>query len=174
MWWMKFIGCLVIISGGVILGKCLCQEKKDKIQSMKYMENVLYILEREVTYFRIALPEACQRVSKKVEAGHANVLGCIWQEMQKKEGKCFGDIWKEQYAAFFEHSICPPRCCQILLEVGDWGNVSDRELLISSIQRAREEMQQVRMEMEEKMGADIKTTQCLCSAGGIILALFLV
>lgn len=127
MFLIKSIGVLLILSSTTIIGHCYGRQFSDRLSNLIYMEQCIKILETEVVYGAVLLPEALTNVYNK---GNKKV-SFIFEEIKNHllEDKK-GDV----YSSFSHMSNCLKRRLnfkeedvEIFLSLGRVLGASDRK-----------------------------------------------
>lgn len=76
---IKFIGCVMIISGFGAIGFKYAKMLSNRVKELKSLEKAVMILESEITYIYTPVPEAFTKIGEKVEG----IVGVIFSNASK-------------------------------------------------------------------------------------------
>ncbi|SHM84924.1 stage III sporulation protein AB [Anaerosporobacter mobilis DSM 15930] len=89
----KIIGAILVIvsSGGI--GLYFSIILKERISDLKELNKLIIILRGEIRYASTPLPEAVSNLAYRTDGEYRRFLLAVAEEIDKQEGKSFGDIW---------------------------------------------------------------------------------
>lgn len=91
---LKGIAAILVIIGTSGVGFSFCREQENRLYHLKYMKHIMVLIQNEIAYRRASFPEICQSIANRMEKPYSTFFSEINQELSKKNGKAFGEIWR--------------------------------------------------------------------------------
>lgn len=91
---LKGVAAVLVISGTSGVGISFYQEQKNRLYHLKYMKYIMVLIQNEIAYRRASFPEICQSIVNRMEKPYVAFFTVINKELSAKDGKTFGEIWR--------------------------------------------------------------------------------
>lgn len=92
---VKMAGAFCILSACILVGIELERRLKKRWMFLKEMQELMTVLEKEMTYHRAPVPEAFCSAAGRCTTQLQQMLLFAASRIEKREGKSFRDIWYE-------------------------------------------------------------------------------
>lgn len=94
---VKLAGCLMVLAGSGGLGWYFSYVWKKQLKNLIDLKKLVYMLKGEILYANAPLQEAFAHVGRKAgeNCGLAVFFSFVSEEMDKRRGEPFSDIWQE-------------------------------------------------------------------------------
>ena len=168
---VKIIGlCLLVISSSMI-GFYKSLEFSERLTNLINLKWCFLLIKGEIRYQPSPLPELFQRISAKMEHKYKDIFQTLAQELQKKEGKGFSEIWgfvwkkEEQKLSFQKEDI------EVLLTFGETFGYLDKETQLHNLEYLITQLEGQIQDAKQKKQSGQKLYQTLGVIGGFFLAI---
>lgn len=171
---LKFAGaCLILVSAAGI-GVSFASDLKRRYQELRILKQLVYMLRGEIRYTKTPLSEAFSHISVRIPEPFGPFLAAVSEEMDKADGRCFGDIWRELIRTRLSQSRLNRTDKERLETLGEVLGYLDLEMQLSAIDLYLEQLEISLREAEGSIGSKQKLYQSLGVAGGIFLVILLI
>ena len=170
---MKVAGSLIVITAASLLGAVAAKDMDAQYEEMRYISQLLMMLQSEIRYSRSFLSEAFLQLSKTARPPYDAWLRQMYHRMERKSSGSFETVWKKTMDEYMGSLKLPARIRERISLLGKYLGGADIQLQIQQIQLVNEEIQQEMKLMWEGLTAKKKLCICLGVMGGIFLAVML-
>lgn len=149
---LKLLGVLLLTGGTTGFAWTLCRERRNKLALLKEIKHLYHLLQSEIRYTGLPLPEMLLSVSEKVASPLADILQRIGTSRDWEEGKSFGQIWRENMESGLMGQSIMRESKILLMNFPESMGSMEREGQAQALERYIEEMNRwiEQMEREEK------------------------
>lgn len=168
---MKYIGGILILVGGALVGIYFIRQLKHRTNVLSDMLLSLTTLQNEISFGHAALDEAFLRLSGiEGDVGRFYLRCCESMEMIPKVE--FEKIWRENIALLFEPLIFSKREREILLSLGAGLGAADSASQTRTLAYAYEELSRIKESAleEERKKARMYMGLSMIAAAVVIIA----
>lgn len=166
---IKLIGAVMVLVSAYAIGSIFALQIKEQERWLKEIKTTLFLLQGELDYRQVPLPEAVAIIGKRNSGRLSAFFRNMAEEMQKKEEGSLQEIWRRQAMKVIKE--CPLSAGQKedFAELGICFAESDRESRKNALefyfQRLEEDIVKIR-----KNGADrAYLCRTLGMMGGILI-----
>lgn len=166
---VKLIGAVMVLVSAYAIGSLLALQIKEQERWLKEIKTTLFLLQGELDYRQVPLPEAVKIVGKRHGGKLSAFFRELGEEMQKKEEGSLKEIWRHQAEIMGKDCPLSAEQKEEFAELGVCFTESDKETrkkaLDFYLQRLEEDIVKIR-----ENGAD-KAYLCrtLGMMGGILI-----
>lgn len=93
---IKLIGAVLILVSAYAIGSIFALRIKEQERWLKEIKTSLFLLQGEMDYRQVPLPEAVALIGKRNNGKLSSFFCAMAEEMQKKEEGSLQEIWREQ------------------------------------------------------------------------------
>lgn len=101
---IKAVGAVLVLVSAFAIGSLLALRVKEQEHWLKDIKMTMFLLEGELEYHQMPLPEAVQLVGKRHGGRLERFLWSLGEELKKKEGIALKELWKQQAAVLLKDS----------------------------------------------------------------------
>lgn len=171
---LKFAGACLILASASGIGISFGADLKKRYQELRILKQLVCMLRGEIRYTKTPLPEAFVHISARIPEPFGPFLAAAAAEMNKADGRCFGDIWRELIQTRLSDSRLNRTDKSRLETLGEVLGYLDLEMQLSAIDLYLEQLELSLREAENSIGSKQKLYQSLGVAGGIFLVILLI
>lgn len=171
---MKILGSIMIIGATTLFGCRMAMDMDEAYREVKYIRQMMYMLQSEIRYSNAYLAEAFFRLSKNAREPYGAWLRQLYYRMQKRNGGTFEKIWRETIQEFLIQLKLPAREMEKLTELGQYLGDMDTRMQEKHIELFIEQLDITMQEMQEGLRTKKRLCHCLGVMSGIFLAILLI
>ena len=151
---LKITGACLILCSAAGIGASFSGDLKRRVRELRILKQLVYMLQGEIRYARLPLPEAFCHVSVRLPVPFGTFLSETADELKKADGRTLGEVWKMEEAKHLKG---------LHLVRAD----------LEQLESLGEELENSIAEAKEHMGSRQKLYQSLGIAGGVFLVILL-
>lgn len=170
---LKAAGVLLLIGGFWGAAFCICEEEKHKLLLLKEMKYMYQLLQSEIRYSRLPLPELFLITGERIKPPFRNILLGIAKSMNWEEGLSFQSIWENEVKEKLKGVSLFRGQRELLLRLPESIGLPEYEGQARALERYVEEMDQWITQTEKEQRNKNKVIMSLGIAGGIFLSILL-
>ena len=140
---------------------------------LRVIKQMMYMLQGEIRYAHLPLPEAFTHVSVRLPAPFGLFLSGIADELKKADGRTLSEIWKAEEQKYIKKLHLTRTDLEQLETLGEVLGYLDTEMQLAAIRLYLEQLEQSLAEAQEQMGSRQRLYQSLGIAGGVFLVILL-
>ena len=163
---IKIIGMILIITGSALIGNHMAERYRIRICMLEEWQEALQYLYGEIEYSAADASESSKYYGK--------FFGLVWEEMQKKDGKLFFEIWRACLDDIEKFSLLQKEDKRLLEEFGrNMGNLdrfSQLHMIEIYQERVKHQIEDARLEYTSQT----KVCRILGITAGIFMSIVLV
>ena len=170
---LKLLGVLLLMGGTSGFTWNLCRERQNRLILLKEIKHLYHLLQSEIRYTGLPLPEMLLGISEKVAAPFSDILQCIGQSEDWEKGKSFGQIWRENMDKGLMGQSITRESKDMLMKFPESMGSMEREGQARALERYIEEMNRWIAQMEQEEKNKKKVIVSLGIAAGTFLSIIL-
>lgn len=144
-----------------------------RAEQLRQLRRVMILIRGEVMYHKASVNEAMRSVGEKIEQPFAGILYTVAEEVEKKDGRMFGDIWKSAMQGLKSVALSQ-KDLRRLEKFGEDFGYMQKEMQISAFDLYIEELEQTICEAEKKKEENSRLYRTLGIMGGILIVIIIV
>ena len=173
-WIQRSIGAGLIIAGAAAYGAGLARSVRQRVRELAALDRALHILETEIVYGYVPLPEACAQVARSVDGYVGQLFNAAGKRLLQAERPPVTVVWKEVVAHWGSGSHLTGEDLEVLAALGATLGRSDAEDQARHLRLARERLLSTRRGLEENLDQQCRLRIYLGVGSGAVLAVLLV
>lgn len=168
---VKGVGiCLLILSSSMI-GFYKSLEFSERLTNLNNLKWCLLLIKGEIKYQPSTLPELFFRTSDKMEKKYQHIFQSLAQQLMRKEGKGFSEIWREVWQREKQHFFFQKEDLEILLSFGKGFGYLDKDTQLSQLEYLITQVEFQVEDAKQKKQSGQRVYQMLGVIGGFFLAI---
>lgn len=170
---IKLAGVIFLVSGFTGVAFCICEEQKNRLKLLKEMKYMYQVLQNEIRYTRLPLPEIFRMTGEKLKEPYGSMLQKISSSMTWEQGDSFQDIWGREILEHLKRVPLNKEQKSLLLQFPESTGSLESEGQARVLERFVEELSRWITQIEEEQKNKNKVIMSLGIAGGIFLSILL-
>lgn len=166
---IKMLGAVLVLVSAYAIGSLLALRVKEQEKWLKDIKTALFLLQGELEYRQMPLPEALAVIGARHGGRLAAFFQVLAEELSKKEGFSLQEVWKQLAASALKDSPLSGEQKEEFGELGLYFMESDRETRRTSIEFYLNRLEEDIVSLREH-GAD---KAYLCRTLGMLGGIFL-
>jgi stage III sporulation protein AB len=166
----KIIGCILVIAATSMTGIRAASGLDEKYNEIKYIRQVLYILQSEIQYSHTYLAEAFSNIAGFVKNPYNVWLRQLHFRLERKDAGNLETVWRETIDEYLIDVKLPCRQKEQLKELGVCLGCADIRVQMKHMELLEKQLEAA---MEEIRG-DLEKKKKLCRCMGIVSGIFIV
>ena len=171
---MKVIGSVFIIGATTLLGCRIAIDMDSAYGELKYIRQILYMLQSEIRYSRSFLGEAFMEISKTAREPYGAWMRQLSYRMEHKNSGTFDKMWRETIQEYLIDLKIPAQELKRLKDLGQYLGSADTQMQVRHIELFEEQLETTMKEMKEGLHTKKRLCHCLGVMSGILLAILLI
>lgn len=169
MFYIKIIGCILIITSSAGMGLYFSSELKNRINDLKDLRKLIFLLRGDIRYANTPLPEAVQALSIRHDGKFKKFLSKIAERLNELGGVSFCTIWKEAVIKELEDTSLSKKDLKGLGQLGENLGYLDKDMQINTIDLY---LSQVEEEIKD-LSQSVKQKSYLYNSLGVMGGIFI-
>lgn len=95
MYFMKIIGCILVVASSTGMGFFFSNEMRCRIENLKELRKLIGLLRGDIRYANTPLPEAIGSITRRQNGNFNNFFNDVGTKLRELSGHTFSEIWKE-------------------------------------------------------------------------------
>lgn len=170
---VKLFGIFFLVGGTSGFAYCLCREQKNRLLLLKEMKYMYQLLQNEIRYTALPLPEIFKSIAGKLKEPFGSALLRVSENMAWEKGESFQRVWEEEMQKSFFHLPLTGRQKALLLRFPESTGLFQAEGQAKAMQRQLEELDRWIARLEEEEKSKNKVIMSLGIAAGVFLSILL-
>lgn len=160
---LKLAGACLILCSAAGIGASYSGDLKRRVRELRVIKQMMYMLQGEIRYAHLPLPEAFTHVSVRLPAPFGLFLSGIADELKKADGRTLSEIWKAEEQKYIKKLHLTRTDLEQLETLGEVLGYLDTEMQLAAIRLYLEQLEQSLAEAQEQMAAASGCTRALGS-----------
>ena len=170
---LKIAGAGLVIFSCSALGYSKSIHMTRRLQQLREIEKMVFLILGEITYRREALPEALGTVAYRLPEPLAGFLKEVSEAAGQYQGACFQEIFKEKAKTYLSGTALCPKDLEEFLQLGAYLGYLDITMQKNTITLYLEQLKREMENLQREMPAKQKLYRSMGTLGGIFLAIML-
>lgn len=171
---LKIIGSCVVIISTTGIGCLMSAQASGRLRELKTIQRLVMLLKGEISYGKSTLPEALERISRKVDEPFAVFLEKLSQKARAYQGKSFAELFHEGIKEQLKGCNLTKTDLEGFAEIGQYLGYLDLAMQINTLDLYLQELEMVIQEVGNAIPMKKKLYQSLGIVSGLFLAIALV
>lgn len=152
--YIKFAGCLLLISGTTLAGFRKAEELKERVEKLETLKRMMVMMQGEFRFHHATLSEVLENVSEKMPQPFGNIFGKIAKQLEERKQEGFQKIWEDGILALLQCGGIQKTEQRIFELLGNGLGYLDLETQIDTLQLAvlqiEEKIEEAKEQRERK------------------------
>ena len=170
---LKAAGAGLLLLGAWGFAYSICREQKKQLLLLKDIREMYRLMQNEISYTALPLPEIFASVSEKLKEPFDELLLTISREMDREKGEDFSKVWKGEMGKKLTGISMKGPCLELLLHFPDCIGMNESEGQAKAMDRYIEELDRMIRETEEEEKSKNKVIMSLGIAAGLLMVIIL-
>lgn len=170
---VKWLGGILIVSGGVLLGLRLAGSMNRRLRELLELKRMLLFLLGEMEYNMTPLAPAFQNISGKLREPVSGWLSELSECLGERNGRTFQDVWQASLSALSDKSYLKQTDIHLLAELGNSLGYLDLKQQMGGIRLCMDMLDTEILGAQKTLPGKSRTAICLSTLGGVMLLLTL-
>ncbi|MGN0438804.1 MAG: stage III sporulation protein AB [Lachnospiraceae bacterium] len=147
----KLIGGVCILGAAIYGGLCISQTFDERYWQLRHIYSILLQLKSELEYLNTTLPECFISLGEGAKEPVKSWLLQIGEDLEKKEGEGFSDIWLKNIDMLYDNSALRKEDICFIKELGDKLGIQDGQSQSKAIEYTLLQLERNRTNLEKEM-----------------------
>lgn len=170
---IKIIGCILILTSSAGMGLYFSGELKNRINDLKELKKIIFLLRGDIRYANTPLPEAVQALAIRHEGKYKKFLSKIAERLNELGGVSFCTIWKEAVLKELENTSLSRKDLAGLGQLGENLGYLDKDMQINTIDLFLEQIEEEIKELSHNVKQKTYLYNSLGVLGGIFITIIM-
>ena len=170
---LKIAGAVLVNFSCSALGYSKSIHMTRRLQQLREIEKMVFLILGEITYRREALPEALGTVAYRLPEPLAGFLKEVSEAAGQYQGACFQEIFREKAKTYLSGTALCPKDLEEFLQLGAYLGYLDITMQKNTITLYLEQLKREMENLQREMPAKQKLYRSMGTLGGIFLAIML-
>ncbi len=170
---LKLAGVILLLAGAAGFSYSLCNDRKRQLQILKEIRYMYQLIQNEIRYTKVTLPEICKGLAETIAEPFGNILKQIGEEMTLEQEEGLVSIWKSRMQEGLKDMPLTKEQKKALLRFPECINLADCDGQAKALQRQIEELSRGIVQLEEEEKSKNKVIMSLGIAVGVFLVILL-
>lgn len=169
----KLLGAVFLLFGTAGFSWSICLEQKRKLCLLKDMREMYLLLQREIGYTALPLPEIFRIVGEKTAMPFGDGLLSVASRMRPEEGEDFQDIWDSEMSRCLKEIPLTNPQKELLLKFPRCMGMNEKSGQANALEPYIEELNRFILQTEEEKKSKNKVIMSLGVAAGLFMVIIL-
>lgn len=169
----KAVGVLLLLMGTTGFAYSICKEQKNRLQLLKELKYIYQMIQNEILYTGLPLPEIFRSISEKTGSPFKEALMRISQRMDRESGESFAQVWEREMKEVLAEIPFSSAQKKLLYQFPESCGHSDQTGQARVLERYLREIDRWIIQMENEEKSKNKVIMSLGIATGIFLSILL-
>lgn len=161
------------MTGSCGCGLSVVKAHADYLERCRAWQELLEMMENEITFRKSSLPELCSRLSLRLYGKRGIFLKRVGSAFQENNGETLGEVWRKEIMAVFQEETLKGELQKEVENLGEKLCYEDCEMQKKVLQEVRS-MLKKHEEEQERLGRERnKLTLCAGIMGGLFIVILL-
>lgn len=170
----KIIGSILVIAATSMAGVCAASTMDEKYNEIKYVRQMLFILQSEIQYSHTYLAEAFSNISGFVKKPYNVWLRQLHCRLEQKESGSLDKVWRETIDEYLLDVNLPQCQKEQLKELGVCLGCADIQVQIKYMELLGKQMEMAMEEIREELEGKKKLCRCIGIISGVFITILLI
>lgn len=170
---LRLVGACLLIAGSSGFGWCIWRDLERRAEQLKLLERAFVMLESEVGYSRLTLPDGLLRVGSRLEGTLGNCLRRIGTQVRAEPGITLKEAWEELMPEYLKQTVLGGREKALVMTFPEYTGFVDGRMQLAALEQFAGEMSQAKEAAQHAAENGKKTILSISAAAGLLLAILL-
>ena len=170
---LKGAGAALLMLGSCGFALSICRERDRRLQLLKEMREMFRLLQNEICYTALPLPEIFKLVGEKVNPPFDKALLMTGEHMCLENGEEFKTIWEEEIKKMLRETSLTAQQKQLLINFPDCMGMNESTGQANAINRYIEELDLMIHKQREEEKNKNRVIMSLGIAAGLFMVIIL-
>jgi stage III sporulation protein AB len=170
---IKIIGCVLILTSSAGMGLYFSGELKNRINDLKELKKIIFLLRGDIRYANTPLPEAVQALSVRHDGKYKKFLQKISERLYELGGVSFCTIWKEAVSKELDNTSLNKKDLAALGQFGENLGYLDKDMQINTIDLYLEQIEEEIKDLSHNVKQKTYLYNSLGILGGIFITIIM-
>lgn len=170
---LKITGAVLVIFSCSALGCSKSMHMTRRLQQLREIEKMVFLILGEITYRKETLPEALSTVAGRIQEPLSGFLKEVSDAAGRYQGACFQEIFREKAKTYLRGTPLSQKDLEEFLQLGEYLGYLDITMQKNTIALYLEQLKRDMENLQREMPARQKLYQSMGTLGGIFLAIML-
>ncbi len=170
---IKLAGAVLLLWGTAGFSFSICREQRERLKLLKDMKYMYQMLQNEICYTGLPLPEIFRSISEKLKTPFKEALSEVSQSMDWEQGKSLEEVWESKISVCLKQLPLTEAQKQILMKFPECTGINEREGQAKILERYVRETDRYILQLETEEKSRNKVIMSLGIAAGIFIIIIL-
>lgn len=170
---IKLAGAVLLLCGTAGFSFSICKEQRERLKLLKDVKYMYQLLQNEICYTGLPLPEIFRSISEKLETPFKEALLEVARSMTLEQGKSFREVWENRIGGSLKGLPLTQAQKELLLKFPECTGISEREGQAKMLERYVRETDRYILQLETEEKSRNKVIMSLGIAAGIFIIIIL-
>ncbi len=170
---VRLVGAIAILTGSVGIGWSMANEAREEIRHLEEILQMTGFLSGEISCYNALLCDGAENASHHLQSPYSDFLRKVSDEINRKSGECFSDIWSRMTDESFLTCIWKKEEWESFRKLGEHLGYLNQTMQISMIDQYRTELEERIRKKRKSLDGKIKLYNSLGLMGGLFLIILL-
>lgn len=170
---LKGAGAVLLMLGACGFAASICRERNRRLQLTKEMREMFRLLQNEICYTALPLPEILKLVGEKVNPPFDEALFLTGEHMTLENGEEFRTIWEEEMEKTVKETPLTVQQKRLLISFPECIGMNESQGQADAINRFIEELDLMIKKQREEEKNNNKVIMSLGIAAGLFMVIIL-
>ncbi|HIX29171.1 MAG TPA: stage III sporulation protein AB [Candidatus Blautia stercoravium] len=170
---LKIAGTVLVVFSCSALGYSKSIHMTRRLQQLREIEKMVFLILGEITYRREALPEVLCTVAYRMPEPLSGFLKEVSEAAGLYQGACFQEIFREKAKTYLSGTALCQKDLEEFLQLGEYLGYLDITMQKNTIALYLEQLKREMENLQREMPAKQKLYRSMGTLGGIFLAIML-
>lgn len=170
---LKVSGALLLLLGAAGFSFSICAEQKKKLILLKSIKEMYRLLQSEICYTALPLPEIFKAVGEKMETPLREALFSVSQSMALENGEDFLQVWEQKMKECLNGTSLAKQQKALLLKLPECMGMNNSTGQAEVLEKYIGELDRLIVQMEEEEKNKNKVIMSLGIAAGLFVVIIL-
>lgn len=171
--YLKIIGACLIILSTSYYGYLLSTEFILRIEQLKMIKKIMFLLRGEIKYSTTPLPEAFATISTRTKEPFSDMLRAISERLSSKDSQTIKDIWYEESEKWLMQTKLDGSEKDRFMSLGDNLGYLDKDMQLSNIELYLEQLEEDINTLQTAVSSKCKLYRSLGVMAGIFITIII-
>lgn len=170
---LKVSGAVLLMLGAAGFAFSICREWKRRLLLLKSMKEMYRLLQNEICYTALPLPEIFRIVGERIDEPFGEALFSVSNRMTLKRGEDLKKVWESEMGNCLDKIPLKDQEKELLLKFPECVGMNESKGQANALNRYIEEIDRLILQMEEEEKSKNKVIMSLGIAAGLFMVIIL-
>lgn len=170
---LKGAGAVLLMLGACGFALSICRERSRRLQLLKEMREMFRLLQNEICYTALPMPEILKLAGGKVNAPFGRALLLTGERLRLENGEEFRTVWEEEMKKMLEETSLTAQQRQLLIDFPECMGMNESTGQAKAVDRYIEELDLMIFEQRKEEKDKNRVIMSLGIAAGLFMVIIL-